>query len=82
MTAVKPGLYRAQASIPGVAVSVTPSILSFNAAGETRTFRVTFTNRSAEFDQAASGLNKVTSFDAGDFIAIARRAGADAISVA
>jgi hypothetical protein len=56
VTAVKPGLYRAQASIPGVNVSVTPSILSFNAAGETRTFRVTFTNKSAEFDQAASGF--------------------------
>jgi hypothetical protein len=56
VTAVKPGLYRARASIPGVNVSVSPSILSFNAAGETRTFRVTFTNRSAEFDQAASGF--------------------------
>ena len=46
VTAVKPGLYRVKASIPGVNVSVSPSILSFNAAGETRTFRVTFTNRS------------------------------------
>lgn len=56
VTAVKPGLYRVKASIPGVKVSVSPSILSFNAAGETRTFRVTFTNRTAEFDEAASGF--------------------------
>lgn len=56
VTAAKPGLYRVQASIPGVNVSVSPSILSFNAAGESRTFRVTFTNKSAEFDQAASGF--------------------------
>ena len=55
VTAVKPGLYRVTASIPGVNVSVSPSILSFNAAGESRTFRVTFTNKSAEFDRAASG---------------------------
>ena len=55
VTAVKPGLYRATASIPGVKVIVSPSILSFNAAGQTRTFRVTFTNSSAEFDEAASG---------------------------
>ena len=56
VTAVTPGLYRAKASLPGVKVSVSPSILSFNAAGETRTFRVTFTNKTAAFDEAASGF--------------------------
>lgn len=55
ITAVKPGLYRATAQIPGVRVKVTPSILNFDEAGQTKTFKVTFTNRSAEYDQAATG---------------------------
>jgi len=54
--AVEPGIYRATASIPGVRVRVSPSILRFSAAGETKTFRVTFDNRSAPFDEAATGF--------------------------
>jgi hypothetical protein len=56
VTAVKPGIYHASASIPGVKVTVSPSILNFNAKGETKRFRVSFDNRSADFDEAASGF--------------------------
>ncbi|HEX8487469.1 MAG TPA: S8 family peptidase [Propionibacteriaceae bacterium] len=56
MTAVKAGVYRAQASVPGVDVRVTPSILSFSAAGQTKSFKVTFNRRSAPYDEAATGF--------------------------
>jgi hypothetical protein len=57
VTAVEPGLYTAKvAGVPGVKVSVSPSILSFNAKGETKSFKVTFDNRSADFDEATSGF--------------------------
>jgi hypothetical protein len=56
VTAVKPGLYRAQISVPGLSARVTPSILNFNAAGETKSFKVTFTRTSAPFDAAATGF--------------------------
>lgn len=56
VTAVKPGLYYATASIPGMNVRVFPSVLNFRSAGETKTFRVSFTNRSAPFDEAATGF--------------------------
>ncbi|WP_147264034.1 S8 family serine peptidase [Desertihabitans brevis] len=55
VTAVEPGLYRAQASVPGLDVEVTPSILNFDSAGQTKTFTVTLTNHSVDFDEAATG---------------------------
>lgn len=55
VTALTPGLYRAVANVPGVKVTVTPSILNFNTAGETRTFKVTFENSSAALGQFAMG---------------------------
>ncbi|MFJ6003003.1 S8 family serine peptidase [Arthrobacter sp. NPDC092385] len=55
VTAVTPGLYRATANVPGVNVTVTPSVLNFSAAGETRTFKVSFENQSAPFGQFTSG---------------------------
>lgn len=55
VTAVTPGLYRATANVPGVKVTVTPSILNFSAAGETRTFKVSFENQSAESGKFAAG---------------------------
>ncbi|WP_445260448.1 S8 family peptidase [Pseudarthrobacter raffinosi] len=55
VTALTPGVYRAKASVPGVKVTVTPSILSFNAAGEKRTFNVKFENTSAALGQFAMG---------------------------
>lgn len=55
VTAVTPGLYRATANVPGVKVTVTPSILNFSAAGETRTFKVSFENQTATFGKFAAG---------------------------
>lgn len=55
VTAVTPGLYRATANVPGVKVTVTPSILNFSAAGETRTFKVSFENESAASGEFAKG---------------------------
>ncbi len=55
VTALTPGLYRATANVPGVKVTVTPSILNFSAAGETRTFKVSFENQSAAFGKFAAG---------------------------
>ncbi|MDN5771551.1 MAG: S8 family serine peptidase [Microlunatus sp.] len=56
VTAVKRGVYRVSAKIPGVDVSVSPSKLSFRRVGQTKTFRVTFTRRTAALDQAATGF--------------------------
>ncbi len=55
VTAVTPGLYRATADVPGVKVTVTPSVLNFSAPGETRTFKVSFENQSAPFGEFAKG---------------------------
>ncbi len=55
VTALTPGLYRAKANVPGVKVTVTPSILNFSAAGEKRTFKVSFENTGAPFGQFAMG---------------------------
>ncbi|WP_416377099.1 S8 family serine peptidase [Arthrobacter sp. CDRTa11] len=55
VTALTPGLYRAQANVPGVKVSVTPSVLNFEAAGEKRTFKVKFENTGAALGQFAMG---------------------------
>ncbi|HEY5979016.1 MAG TPA: S8 family serine peptidase [Microlunatus sp.] len=56
VTAVTAGRYRVGASVPGVDVDVSPSVLDFSHAGQTRTFRVTFTRTSAAFDKAATGF--------------------------
>ena len=55
VTALTPGVYRAKADVPGIKVTVTPSILSFGASGEKRTFKVTFENRNAALGQFAMG---------------------------
>ncbi|UIK88148.1 S8 family serine peptidase [Arthrobacter polaris] len=55
VTALKPGLYRATAQVPGVNVKVTPSVLNFSAAGDQRTFKVTFENVSAALGTFAMG---------------------------
>ncbi|WP_253905896.1 S8 family peptidase [Arthrobacter sp. H5] len=55
VTADAPGLYRATADVPGVDVTVTPSILNFTSAGEKRTFEVTFENQSATLGEFAMG---------------------------
>ena len=55
VTALAPGVYRAKASVPGVKVTVTPSIMSFNSPGEKRTFKVSFENQNAKLGQFAMG---------------------------
>ena len=55
LTALTPGVYRAKVNVPGIKVTVTPSILNFNAAGEKRTFKVKFGNTSAALGQFAMG---------------------------
>ncbi len=55
VTAVTAGLYRATATVPGVNVKVTPSVLNFSAAGEKRTFKVTFENSTAALSKFATG---------------------------
>ncbi len=55
VTALTPGIYRATANVPGVKVTVTPSILNFSAAGEKRTFKVKFENSSAALGKFAMG---------------------------
>lgn len=55
VTALAPGVYRAKASVPGVKVTVTPSILTFNSPGEKRTFKVSFENQNAKLGQFTMG---------------------------
>ena len=56
VTAVAAGRYRVAARVPGVDVDVSPSVLDFSHAGQTRTFRVTFTPTTASYDKAATGF--------------------------
>ncbi|WP_328518711.1 S8 family peptidase [Kribbella sp. NBC_00359] len=55
VTAVTPGLYRATVSVPGMKAVVTPSILNFTAAGQTKTFKVTLTQDTAPSAETTSG---------------------------
>ena len=55
VTALTPGTYRAKADVPGVKVTVTPSILTFGAAGEKKTFKVSFENQNAALGKFAMG---------------------------
>ncbi|WP_309123683.1 S8 family peptidase [Arthrobacter sp.] len=55
VTALTPGLYNATVNVPGVNATVTPSVLNFSAAGEKRTFQVTFENADAALGQFAKG---------------------------
>ncbi|WP_353115969.1 S8 family serine peptidase [Microbacterium sp.] len=55
VTSTAAGTYTAQASIPGVRVTVSPSTLSFSKAGESKTFTVTFDNDTAPVEKWATG---------------------------
>ena len=55
VTALTPGVYRVKANVPGVKVTVTPSVLNFSAAGEKQTFKVAFENQSADLGEFAVG---------------------------
>jgi len=56
VTAVKPGLYRATIAVPGFRATVSPSILSFTAPGQTKQFRVVLTRSTAPFGDYAKGF--------------------------
>ena len=56
VTAVKAGLYSAKASVPGFKVTVTPSILSMNAVGQVKSFKVTMTRTTAPVGRYATGF--------------------------
>ena len=55
VTALTPGLYRAKVDVPGIKVKVTPAVLNFSAAGEKRTFKVSFENQGAPLGKFAMG---------------------------
>ena len=55
LTALTPGTYRASVDVPGVNVKVTPSVLTFGAPGEKKTFKVQFENKNAELGKFAMG---------------------------
>jgi hypothetical protein len=55
LTALTPGVYKAQFNVPGIKVSVTPAVLNFSAAGEKRTFKVSFENQGAPLGKFATG---------------------------
>ena len=55
LTALTPGVYKANVNVPGIKVSVTPAVLNFSAAGEKRTFKVSFENQGAPLGKFATG---------------------------
>ncbi|GAA2174767.1 hypothetical protein GCM10009784_14440 [Arthrobacter parietis] len=55
VTGMKPGTYTASANVPGVDVTVTPSVLKFTKPGESQSFTVTFENDTAALGQFAKG---------------------------
>jgi pectin methylesterase-like acyl-CoA thioesterase len=59
VTAVKPGSYQTSISVPGVAATVSPSIVNFSQAGETETITITFTREAAAFSEVALGALKL-----------------------
>lgn len=56
VTAVKAGLYFAKASVPGFKVTVSPSILSMNAVGQVKSFKVTMTRTTAKLGAYSTGF--------------------------
>jgi hypothetical protein len=55
VTSTKAGTFTATAAVAGVDVVVEPSTLTFGAAGETKSFTVTFTKGAAEAEAWATG---------------------------
>ena len=55
LTALTPGVYKVKANVPGIKVSVAPASLNFKAAGETKTFKVSFENKGAALGKFAMG---------------------------
>ncbi|MGD8168854.1 S8 family serine peptidase [Herbiconiux sp. P16] len=69
VTATAAGSYTAApVSMPGVDVSVSPSTLSFGAAGEEQSYTVTFTRTDAPLDSFVTGYLDWTDGDAGSSV--------------
>ncbi len=64
LTATRPGTYEVVATIPGVDVTVEPSTLTFDAAGDAQEFTVTFENLTAPVEVWATGFLTWTGEDA------------------
>jgi len=56
VTATKAGTYTAKWTLPGIAVKITPSVLKFTKAGQTKSFTVSFLRGNARIDQFAKGF--------------------------
>lgn len=55
VTSTQAGTFEASISIPGINATVSPSTLTFGAAGETQSFEVTFSRTDAPLDQFTTG---------------------------
>jgi subtilisin family serine protease len=58
VTAVKPGSYQTTISVPGVSGTVSPSVLEFARAGQTKTVMITLAREGAPLSEAAFGSLK------------------------
>jgi len=55
VTATQPGIYRASVDVPGFTARVTPPVLNFSQAGQSKTFRVQLVRTTAPNDEYAQG---------------------------
>lgn len=55
VTSTEKGTFTAKAAVPGVDVKVSPQQLTFDKPGQTKTFTVTFDNKSAPVEEWATG---------------------------
>jgi subtilisin family serine protease len=63
VTAVKAGSYQTSISVPGVTATVSPAVVDFTSAGQTKTIKITFTREAAAFSKAVFGSLKLTGAD-------------------
>ena len=56
VTALTAGTYRAAASVPGVTTTVTPKVLTFTKAGQTKTFKVSFARAKGKLGTFGTGF--------------------------
>ena len=59
VTAVKAGLYQTSINLPGVDATVSPSLLCFSRAGQTRTLKITFSQQTAPLSEADFGSLRI-----------------------
>lgn len=63
VTSTQAGTFEASISVPGINATVSPSTLTFGAAGETQSYEVTFSRTDAPLDQFTTGALTWTSGD-------------------